>query len=267
MGRAPITLYIRVPATALWAGLALASGAVSQERDWCESEARDARRHCEVRELTLAPTGALRVDARPNGGIQVAAWSREEVRIEAKVVSRAEDSGRARDISRQISIATGPEVRAEGPSTRRDEGWWVSYRIRVPARYDLRLESTNGGLGVEGVSGRLDLSTTNGGIHLAGTAGSVTARTTNGGLDIALSGDRWEGTGLDAETTNGGVTLSIPDGYSARLETGTRNGGFEVDFPITVSGRIGRRLSTELGAGGPPVRVLTTNGGVRVRRR
>jgi hypothetical protein len=62
------------------------------------------------------------------------------------------------------------------------------------------------------------------------------------------------------------VNLVVPEGYSAHLEAATTNGGFSVDFPITVSGRIGRRLSADLGSGGAPVRVVTTNGGVRVTR-
>ncbi|MGH7719113.1 MAG: hypothetical protein ACREON_09755, partial [Gemmatimonadaceae bacterium] len=71
---------------------------------------------------------------------------------------------------------------------------------------------------------------------------------------------------LDLRTTNGGVDLSIPGNYSATLETGTVNGGMSIDFPITVQGRITRRLTTQLGGGGPTIRAITTNGGVRIRR-
>jgi hypothetical protein len=40
-----------------------------------------------------------------------------------------------------------------------------------------------------------------------------------------------------------------------------------VDFPVTVSGRIDRRLRTQLGQGGATIRVMTTNGGVTISRR
>jgi hypothetical protein len=59
----------------------------------------------------------------------------------------------------------------------------------------------------------------------------------------------------------------VPEKYNAQLETGTVNGGMRIDFPITVQGTIGRRLTTKLGDGGPPVRVTTVNGGVTIRRR
>ena len=75
------------------------------------------------------------------------------------------------------------------------------------------------------------------------------------------------GAGLDAETKNGGVTLAVPSDYSARLETGTTNGGLDIDFPVTVQGRVTKRLSVTLGDGGPPIRAITTNGGVHIERR
>jgi len=63
------------------------------------------------------------------------------------------------------------------------------------------------------------------------------------------------------------VEVAIPATYNARLETGTVNGGMEIGFPVTVQGKINRRLTTQLGSGGPLVRVTTTNGGVTLRRR
>jgi hypothetical protein len=39
-----------------------------------------------------------------------------------------------------------------------------------------------------------------------------------------------------------------------------------IDFPVTVQGRIGHELSTTLGDGGALVRAETTNGAVRISR-
>ena len=99
--------------------------------------------------------------------------------------------------------------------------------------------------------------------------GRVNGQTRNGGLTVTLSGDRWDGEGLDVETSNGGVTLRLPDNYNAELETRTVNGGLSIDFPVTVQGELTARrgLTTTLGSGGPLVRVRTTNGGVKIGRR
>lgn len=239
--------------------------AATAQSDWCDGDDRD-HRTCEVREYTLRADGSLSVDAKPNGGIQVTAWDRNEIRVLAKVVSRASSDARAEDLASAISIETDGTIRADGPRTGRNESWSVSYRISVPANTDLDLSSTNGGVGVEGVRGSMDLSTTNGGMSLRGVGGDVRARTTNGGLSVELSGSSWDGAGLEAITTNGGVSLAIPENYSAHLVSGTRNGGFDLDFPITVSGRISKSLSTDLGSGGATVEVRTTNGGVKIKR-
>lgn len=242
---------------------------VAQE-DWCDDADygdRDRPGHCEVRELRLDAVGALDLDASPNGGISVRASDRDEVRILARVVARAETAERAREIASGVEVEVDRDrVHASGPRTGRREHWSVSYRVSVPESYDLDLHSTNGGVSVEGVSGRMELRTTNGGIRLERVAGDVGGRTTNGGIHVELAGDRWDGAGLDVETTNGGVTLEVPEGYAADLEAGTTNGGFSVDFPITVQGRLGRTIETELGGGGAPIRVMTTNGGVRIRK-
>ena len=80
-------------------------------------------------------------------------------------------------------------------------------------------------------------------------------------------GAAWTGAGLALETTNGGVTLDVPRGYNAQLETGTVNGSMNIDFPITIQGSLTRRIRTTLGSGGPLVRATTTNGSVRIRQR
>ena len=239
---------------------------------WCQEDRRgddDRDRYCEVRSTTVPASSSLEVDASPNGGIEVEAWNRNEIRIEAKVQTQARRSGAARELADGIEIVVeSGRIDTEGPRTnRRGDGWSVSYRLMVPRRIDLDLRSVNGGIALAGVTGRIDLRTTNGGLSIRNAAGDVRGRSTNGGITATLTGDRWQGAGLDVETTNGGVVLEVPAGYSARLETGTTHGGYEIDFPVTVQGRVDRRrLSVDLGDGGPTIRAMTTNGGVSVRR-
>lgn len=255
--------------------LALVPAAAQQStEEWLERCRRNGGRddraaHCEVRETRLAPTGGLEVNARPNGGITVRGWDRDEVLVRARVRTQGPTEQEARELASEVRVVTEEgRIRSEGPRWENwnRRGWTVSYEVFVPRQTDLDLTSVNGGLDVSEVEGELQLSTTNGSISLERVAGSVRGRTTNGALDVRLSGDRWNGSGLDLETTNGGVTLTIPENYSARLETRTQNGGMSIDFPVTLQGRIGKRIETDLGAGGAPIRVETTNGAIRIRR-
>jgi hypothetical protein len=40
-----------------------------------------------------------------------------------------------------------------------------------------------------------------------------------------------------------------------------------IDFPVTVYGRIGRSFSSDIGGGGPTLRVQTSNGGIKISRK
>ena len=62
---------------------------------------------------------------------------------------------------------------------------------------------------------------------------------------------------LELTAHNGGITI-----------TGV-NGGCRSDIPLTIQGELSSRrgISTQLGSGGPTVRVRTTNGGLKIHRR
>jgi hypothetical protein len=252
--------------------LLAATAANAQERVECEENGwwgwrNGPRGHvCEVRELTVPADGVLTVDAGPNGSIGVKGESRRDVQVRATVHAWGRDEAEAERIVSAVNVRSDGTVRADGPDQGGRAGWSVSYEILAPREIDLNVETRNGSIAVADVRGNLVLEAQNGSLNLDAVAGNVRGRTTNGGVDAELTGDSWQGTGLDLETTNGGVRLRIPENYSARLETATVNGGIDIDFPVTVQGRLGREFSTTLGDGGPLVRAETTNGQVRITR-
>ena len=224
--------------------------------------------HCEINEMTIAAQPGLSVDGGVNGSMTVRGWKRHEILVRARVEPAARSDADARDIARRIVIHTGGgQIRAEGPQLENHQNWSVSYEIFVPNKIDLNLKTHNGGIGIADVRGEIEFDALNGGVSLKRLGGNVHGHTTNGGLTVELAGNRWEGGQFDASTTNGGVSMSVPVNYSARLETGTVNGHVSVDFPVTVQGRIDRQLSINLGSGGALVRAVTTNGGVSIKRK
>jgi DUF4097 and DUF4098 domain-containing protein YvlB len=261
------------------AGLALLPSGLSAQRssddEWLrdcrDSEDRGSRAvYCDVRVQTVAAGRTLRIDAGQNGGIHVVGSNRSDVEVHARVQARAETERDAEDVAKDVELRLEPgSISARGPSTGRRESWSVSFVVYVPNRSDLDLSAHNGPVGIDDVSGAIEATTVNGPLSLSGVAGDVTARTQNGPLNIDLTGSRWDGAGLDAETRNGPVHLSVPDGYSAALETGTVNGPFDTEVPLTVTqlGRVNRRIESTLGSGGPRIRAITTNGPVVIRRR
>ena len=244
----------------------------SSSSDWCAEQnwGDDRRGFCEVREYTVPASGSmLTVDGAPNGGIAVEGSTRGDIFVRARVVATADTEEEARSIASRVQVvATAVRVDSDGPrNLGGHQSWNVSYRLAVPTHTPLNLATTNGGITVDAVDSRVELKTTNGGVKLSRMAGDVEGRTTNGGIDIDLEGTTWNGTGLDLQTTNGGVRLSIPEQYNAHLETGTKNGNIRIDFPVTFQGTLGKTFSTDLGSGGPTLRVRTSNGGVKVTKK
>jgi hypothetical protein len=229
---------------------------------------RERERHCEIRDTGLrAPGGPISIDPGRNGGIRVEGWDRDSIAITMRIRTSAESEGAAADLAKEIKISTtNGDIRVDAPRSREDEQVSVELDVMVPRKSALSLEAYNGPIGVEHVSGRIEFHSVNGPVKLVGVGGDVRGRTSNGPLHVELEGKRWDGAGLDVSTSNGPVTLEVPDDYNAELETGTSNGPMRIDFPVTVQGRFGRRLNTKLGTGGPVVRVVTTNGPVIIRR-
>ncbi|HEY0386585.1 MAG TPA: hypothetical protein VGC64_11265 [Pyrinomonadaceae bacterium] len=238
-----------------------------RDQDYSSSDAR--ARHCEVKEQTLAATGGrLDVDGMQNGGIAVKGWERNEILVRYRIQTQASTQAEADNLASQIRVnTTGAQVRAEGPEQMNKAHWDVGYEIFVPLQTDLSLHTHNGGISIADVRGRISFEAVNGGVALKRLGGNVTGETVNGGLAIELTGSNWEGEALDVKTTNGGLSVSIPDNYSAHLETGTVNGGLNVSPAIAEVTRETKRLSLNLGSGGTNLRIYTTNGGVSLKRR
>lgn len=225
----------------------------------------------DLREMTVPAGGSLAVDGGRNGGVRVTGENRSDILIRACVQGWGTSEEAARSVAQGIRISTSPVVKAESSD---ESSWSVSYEIRVPNSTNLKLNAHNGGISIASVEGSLEFETTNGGVSLVDVAGDVRGRTTNGGVNVALSGNSWRGNGLDVTTTNGGVHLLMPQTYAANIETGTTNGGFKSDIPaLNVSQEDhkgdswrsrAKRLNLALNGGGAPIRVMTTNGGVKI---
>lgn len=257
--------------------LILAAGMHAQLRDNrtpqmnCNRGSYDDREQfCEVREQTVPATSRLTVDPGKNGGVSVKGWLRNDISIRSRVEAHAATVEEARAIAALVRVDTAAgQIKTSGPDSQRGSDWAVSYEIFVPQSTDLNMVSYNGGINLSDVRGRIEFDAKNGGVRLTRLAGTVSGQTLNGGIQVELAGAGWEGGQLDARTTNGGVTLSMPDNYSAHIRTGTVNGAVDSDFPIavTVQGRVRpTNLDFNVGSGGSLIQVTTTNGSVKLRR-
>jgi DUF4097 and DUF4098 domain-containing protein YvlB len=227
--------------------------------------------HCEIKEQPVPAGGLITVDGKENGGISIKGWERNDLLVRAKIETRAPSQSEADSLAQQVRIETlALNIHAEGPESRDNYQWYVSYEIFVPRHSDLALTASNGGISIGEVAGKINFKTLNGGVSLRRVGGAVAGSTTNGGVHVELVGASWQGEMLDVRTTNGGVNLMMPENYSGHIETSTVNGNVASDFPLNVPmtdrGRLPKDISVDLGSGGPTIRARTTNGGVHLGR-
>ena len=235
---------------------------------------------------TLSQTIDKTFDVRPgatfaldnvNGHVNVTSWDQPRVRVHAvKTVSRSDDPRSALN-ALQVQITPhdgGVTVHTVYPSHGSVgfldflTGNWsdakVEYDITVPRSMSLDVDTTNGAIEVNGVSGMLKVETTNGHIRLDRCAGNVDASTTNGRITAELlSVDRARTNRL--ETTNGKIVLTVPSSLAAEIDAGTTNGSIDSELAVTTHS-IGRHsLRGTINGGGAPLRLRTTNGSIEIR--
>ena len=257
------------------AALTLTASAFGQMRDnqqkqlSCENRGYDDRaRYCEIREQSTAAVGSLNVTGGRNGGVTVKGWSQSEVLVRGRVESWGTSDSEARSEASQVYVDTsGGTVQARGPESANNAGWSVSFEVFVPQATSLTVKTANGGITISDVRGNLQFEATNGGIKLARLAGEISGSTVNGGVNIELAGTTWEGNRIQVTTRNGGVSVSVPENYSAHFVTETLNGSLQSEFPLNLpSEPRSRNHDFLLGAGGAVIHITTQNGGVKLKR-
>lgn len=140
----------------------------------------------------------------------------------------------------------------------------VNYKVTMPKGASLSLASSNGDISVTSVGGAFSAEATNGRITATGLETSAKVSTING--VIALTFDRVGEGGITAEATNGTITVSVPKSTNADLSARVTNGAISNEgLDLQVSEQSRRRLDGKLGAGGPAIRLETTNGAITVK--
>ena len=65
----------------------------------------------------------------------------------------------------------------------------------------------------------------------------------------------------------GDVDLAVPDGLAAALSMQTVNGALNLEMPANITTKSEKSIIAQLGGGGKPIRLETTNGDITLRAR
>ena len=218
--------------------------------------------------FTVNAQGATLEISNVNGTIDVTASDGSMIEVEAVITAKGGSDEAARENLKDADIkaeasATHVKLEAYHPKLRKALG--VKYTVRVPRSVNVKLENVNGGIDVKALRAGVHAETTNGNVKGRQLGGFVEASTTNGGVDIEMASLGSDGVRL--ETTNGGVSLALPADAKATLSARCVNGGINVsDLPFEKDGNSDhRKVDGKINGGGPPLKLETVNGGVRVK--
>jgi hypothetical protein len=182
--------------------------------------------------------GTLEVRPDWNGGVRIERGTGSAYAITAcngaGARTRAEAQAAADNV-RLVVDGSRVRVTGTGDSTSRIRSWSVQLIITAPDGANIDADTSNGPIGVSGLSGTLTATASNGPIALNDVNGTVKARasngpitvdggrgefsveTANGPIQVRLAGQRWDGH-LDARAANGPLTVSVPPGYQSGVE-------------------------------------------------
>lgn len=205
-----------------------------------------------------------------NGDVEIEAWDRDEVSLEA-VKTATDEEGLAR-----LSIVIDHTPSRLAIKTEHGRSGWkfwnhrrsssVRYKLMVPAGVSLRkVDVVNSEVRVRGVRGHVDIDSVNGAIEAAGLAAGGRLDTVNGAIHASFSAvgtaDR-----IVLDTVNGACTVVLPPDAAFTLDADTVNGRVSCDFPITISKSTRRHLKGAVNGGGATIVLDSVNGSLSIRK-
>ncbi|MFC2088885.1 DUF4097 domain-containing protein [Calditrichota bacterium] len=214
-----------------------------------------------------------------NGRIEVSSWENNEVEIIAYKKVEGSKSSAAKLMERieievdqndnEINIETVVPKGLQGSGGffswlfgDNHSSYSVTYEIKVPYQADLDMNTTNGRINVENLSGRLRLHTTNGKIVGENIKGMVRCHTTNGSINFKFD-EITDDDEMIFRTTNGSIKLYFPEEYGGYANLKTTNGHIDSDF--RMSSRMDKKRKSykgEFGEGEGSITCKTTNGSI-----
>ena len=242
-----------------------------------------------VQHARVPVSGTLEVRPDANGGVRIERGGGGEFAITACIGAGARSQAEAQAAADSVRLeVNGTRVRVGGIEDRTVRNWSVQLIVLAPDGASIDVATSNGPIGVTGLSGTFTLRASNGPISLSGVEGEVKANasngpisieggrgtfdveTANGPIGVRLTGSRWDGS-LTARAGNGPLTLSLPANYQSGVEvssSGRSPWSCRAAACRNATGDWDDRARTVRFGGGPvAVHLSTVNGPVTISER
>ncbi|MBI2515294.1 MAG: DUF4097 family beta strand repeat protein [Opitutae bacterium] len=216
----------------------------------------------------LAADGTIHLDG-VNGSVEITAWDRNEVSLEAE--KRAPDEDNLRRIRIEVDATSGRLAIKTRYEKKHGFLWFagntrgeVRYKLMVPAGARLdKIDVVNADITVQGVKGYVNLDTVNGAIEARGLGNAGRFDTVNGSIKVDYDSFKFAGK-VVLDTVNGSCRITVPKDAGFELNADSVNGRIHCDLPITLERSGSRHLRGTVGGGGVQLKLDSVNGSLTV---
>jgi len=221
-----------------------------------------------------------------NGSIDINGYDGEQIIIEAEFTVTGKKQKTCDELITEFEVEIKEKgddlyIEADTPS-KFGYSMQVSFDLKVPSRFKVECESTNGAISVNDIESGVKLETTNGAVECNNISGKIEVSAVNGSVTLDnVNGDTEVSTvngaiecsfnqtppdKIEIETVNGQIEVNFSFRPNAKIEAETVNGSLKIaGEKIKKTGLIGKSYTGEYGDGKGIYSFETVNGSVKVK--
>jgi len=214
-------------------------------------------------------------------------------------------------LDKNLEIKSKQDGDRVDPSARETMHWnWgihvnrgLRLEVRMPKNADLSVDSGDGSVEAQTITGNLDIHTGDGHIRVDGAKGQIKLRTGDGSiegrdLDGKIEADSGDGhitldgrfdtlnirtgdgsinahalpgskvlSAWNIHTGDGSVDLTVPSDLNANIDASTNDGRISLGIPVTVEGQFSNsKIHGKMNGGGEQLTIHTGDGSIRLNR-
>jgi DUF4097 and DUF4098 domain-containing protein YvlB len=134
-------------------------------------------------------------------------------------------------------------------------------------RGDIRLHTGDGHIEGANFDGTLDADTGDGNIRISGRFDSLSLKTGDGNIEAQAAGGSKVANAWTVRSGDGHITMRIPADLNANVDAHTGDGSITLDIPITVAGSLSHSsVHGKLNAGGGTLSISSGDGSIHLEK-
>ena len=135
------------------------------------------------------------------------------------------------------------------------------------AKGNIRLRSGDGHIKGRGLDGRADITTGDGHVNIEGRFDALNIKTGDGSVTARADKGSTVGSPWNIHTGDGSVDLDLPAELQANLDASTQDGRISLGIPVMVEGTFSStKIFGKMNGGGQPIVVRTGDGSIRLNK-